>query len=211
LESPGLNYFNARWYDSNLGRFITEDPIKNSYNWYAYCGNDPINYIDPLGLCQEKSSGEATLDDHLKEALRVRPVDGPVTSKHGIREINGKKEFHTGTDYGVPENTPVKASGAGTVVNVELNSETFGKTVTVDHGNGITTSYSHNNDILVKKGDKVKAGQHIANSGNTGRSSGPHSDFVVRTDGKPYPYHASKVPENTVDGEKYFQIQSGGK
>lgn len=48
----GLYYFNARWYDPDMGRFITEDPIKDGTNWHIYCSNNPINYIDPTGLCE---------------------------------------------------------------------------------------------------------------------------------------------------------------
>ncbi|MBN2619083.1 MAG: hypothetical protein JXR64_12290 [Spirochaetales bacterium] len=50
LESPGLYYFNARWYDPNLGRFITEDPIKANNNWYIYALNNPLLFTDPTGL-----------------------------------------------------------------------------------------------------------------------------------------------------------------
>jgi RHS repeat-associated protein len=45
----GLMYFNARYYDPTLGRFITEDPAKDRGNWYIYCGNGPLKYIDPTG------------------------------------------------------------------------------------------------------------------------------------------------------------------
>jgi RHS repeat-associated protein len=46
----GLYYFNARWYDPTLGRFITEDPARAGDNWFAYCNNDPLGLIDPSGL-----------------------------------------------------------------------------------------------------------------------------------------------------------------
>lgn len=46
----GLYYYNARWYDPQLGRFITEDPIRDGVNWFVYVNNNPLNYIDPTGL-----------------------------------------------------------------------------------------------------------------------------------------------------------------
>lgn len=49
-SDTGLYYFNARWYDSNLGRFITEDPINDGINWYVYARNNPLRFIDPTGL-----------------------------------------------------------------------------------------------------------------------------------------------------------------
>jgi len=49
-EQAGLYYYNARWYDPSLGRFITEDPIKDGLNWYTYVRNNPLKYTDPTGL-----------------------------------------------------------------------------------------------------------------------------------------------------------------
>ena len=46
----GFYYSNARWYNADLGRFITEDPIKDGLNWYVYCGSNPMVRIDPSGL-----------------------------------------------------------------------------------------------------------------------------------------------------------------
>jgi len=50
FDDSGLNYYGARYYDSNLGRFVTSDPIGHGINWYAYVGNNPMNRIDPTGL-----------------------------------------------------------------------------------------------------------------------------------------------------------------
>lgn len=49
-EAGGLYYFNARWYDASLGRFVSEDPVKDGINWYVYCVNNPLRFIDPTGL-----------------------------------------------------------------------------------------------------------------------------------------------------------------
>jgi len=49
-EGTGLVYFNARFYDPEIGRFITVDPIRDGVNWYVYCGNNPLRYVDPSGL-----------------------------------------------------------------------------------------------------------------------------------------------------------------
>ena len=49
-QDTGLVYFGARWYDPEVGRFITEDPIKAGSNWYAYCYDNPVKYVDPMGL-----------------------------------------------------------------------------------------------------------------------------------------------------------------
>jgi RHS repeat-associated protein len=48
-DATGLIYFNARYYDPTVGRFLTEDPSRKGVNWYAYCENDPVNKVDPTG------------------------------------------------------------------------------------------------------------------------------------------------------------------
>jgi RHS repeat-associated protein len=57
----GLYYYNARWMDPDLGRFINEDPARDGMNWYAYAGNNPLRYLDPTGL--EQAEGASGLDD----------------------------------------------------------------------------------------------------------------------------------------------------
>jgi len=58
-----LYYFNTRWYDPNLGRFITEDPIRDGGNWFAYCGNNPLSFTDPTGLDYYGTGTGTTCDD----------------------------------------------------------------------------------------------------------------------------------------------------
>ncbi len=54
----GLYYYNARWYDPNLGRFTTEDPIRDGLNWYIYANNNPLKFVDPTGLAPRNLSYE---------------------------------------------------------------------------------------------------------------------------------------------------------
>ena len=53
-SDTGLTYFNARFYDASIGRFVNVDPIRDGVNWYAYCFNNPLNFTDPTGLGGEK-------------------------------------------------------------------------------------------------------------------------------------------------------------
>ena len=48
-QTSGLYYFNARWYDCELGRFTTQDPARDGVNWWIYCGGNPITFVDPDG------------------------------------------------------------------------------------------------------------------------------------------------------------------
>jgi RHS repeat-associated protein len=54
-NSTNLVYFNARFYMPEVGRFLTMDPVKAGVNWYVYCGNNPLRYIDPTGLTDEEN------------------------------------------------------------------------------------------------------------------------------------------------------------
>ena len=63
-NETGLIYLRNRYYDSNNGRFITEDPIKDGLNWYVYVNNNPINFIDPLGLAPTPEEA-AAMADHI--------------------------------------------------------------------------------------------------------------------------------------------------
>jgi len=107
-----------------------------------------------------------------------------ITDPFGYRihPILKTKEFHTGTDLGVPANSKLVAVNDGTVI-IAGWSGGYGKTVVIDHGGGIVTLYAHNNKLLVKVGEKVKKGQQISLSGSTGMSTGPHLHFEVRKDG----------------------------
>ena len=83
---------------------------------------------------------------------------------------------------GCPVGSNVLAADGGTVTYAGY-SGAYGYLVIIDHQNGMETRYAHNSSLLVSKGDKVYQGQHIAESGNTGRSTGPHCHFEIRVNG----------------------------
>jgi RHS repeat-associated protein len=62
--ATGLTYFGARWYDAESGKFLSRDPIRDGWNWHAYVGGDPVNYVDPWGLM--KSEGNKDIADIAK-------------------------------------------------------------------------------------------------------------------------------------------------
>lgn len=81
----------------------------------------------------------------------IRPVSDVITSNFGYRThpVTGEQKLHTGTDFGSPYGTPVKASKNGTVV-LSGTYGGYGNTVIIDHGGGIQTLYAHNSSLLVK-------------------------------------------------------------
>ncbi|MFI1367623.1 M23 family metallopeptidase [Streptomyces griseochromogenes] len=92
---------------------------------------------------------------------------------------------HSGQDFAVPTGTEVVAAHGGTVVKVGPNGAgdgpAYGNAVVIKHGNGNYSQYAHLSRIDVKAGQVVKTGQHIALSGSTGNSTGPHLHFEIRT------------------------------
>ncbi|POX39665.1 peptidase M23 [Streptomyces sp. Ru73] len=86
---------------------------------------------------------------------------------------------HTGQDFAVPVGTPVRSAGRGSVAAVECGGP-FGISVLVRHGAHTYTQYAHLSKVLVRPGQRVRPGQPIALSGNTGNSTGPHLHFEVR-------------------------------
>ena len=90
---------------------------------------------------------------------------------------------HSGTDFGVPEGTPVRVSKDGTVIKRRELTTSYGKYLFIDHGDGLVTIYAHNSQLLVSEGQHVTAGQIIAKSGNTGNSTGPHCHWELRVNG----------------------------
>jgi murein DD-endopeptidase MepM/ murein hydrolase activator NlpD len=117
--------------------------------------------------------------------LTTEPVARTQSSGYGWREdpINRRAKFHHGTDYRGKRGTPVVAAGAGTVVFAGRRGG-YGRTVFVDHGNGVITRYGHLNKILVKEGETIAAGTQLGELGSSGRATGVHLHFEVRLAGR---------------------------
>lgn len=92
-------------------------------------------------------------------------------------------QSHQGVDYTVPEGSSVFATADGVVKETATRNSTSGKTVVIDHGNGYETRYANLSEINVQKGQRVRRGDIIALSGNTGLSLAPHLHYEVRYQG----------------------------
>lgn len=116
----------------------------------------------------------------------IWPLGGPVTSEFGWRThpIYGNARFHSGIDIGGDYGLDIAAADSGTVTYAGWISG-YGNTVIIDHGNGISTLYGHNQSLTVSEGQAVSQGQTIAHCGSTGNSTGPHCHFEVRVNGEP--------------------------
>jgi murein DD-endopeptidase MepM/ murein hydrolase activator NlpD len=111
----------------------------------------------------------------------VWPLYGPVTSPFGPR--NGR--LHAGIDIGSPHYQEVVAAADGEVIYAGNTGGSFGKTVVLQHGQGVRTVYAHLSIIIARERETVRQGQAIGGVGDTGRATGPHLHFEIRKNGVP--------------------------
>ncbi len=111
----------------------------------------------------------------------IMPVEGIITGVYGSQRIlNGKPRWpHYGIDIAANQGTMILSSGTGIVTMAEDDLYYTGGTIIMDHGHGISTIYSHLENILVSVGDRINKGDVIGTVGSTGRSTGPHLDFRI--------------------------------
>jgi murein DD-endopeptidase MepM/ murein hydrolase activator NlpD len=128
-------------------------------------------------LIQQAEDNDAVAPDATGIGKMRWPVRGRVISSFG-----GGKD---GVDIAVPEGTPVKAAENGVVIYAGDGLKEFGNTVLVRHENGLVTVYGHARSIEVQRGQKVKRGQEIAQSGMSGTTDSPKLHFEVRKNSAP--------------------------
>jgi len=111
----------------------------------------------------------------------IMPVEGIISGVYGSQRIlNGKPRWpHYGIDIAAKQGTMIASSGTGVVTMAEDDLYYTGGTIIMDHGHGISTIYSHLENILVSVGDQINQGDIIGTVGSTGRSTGPHLDFRI--------------------------------
>jgi murein DD-endopeptidase MepM/ murein hydrolase activator NlpD len=95
-----------------------------------------------------------------------------------------RAKMHEGVDIALPIGTPVHAAGPARVARAREDAVN-GRHVILDHGHRVRTAYCHGDALHVSKGDRVEQGEPILDSGNTGRSTGPHLHFGLRIGGRP--------------------------
>jgi murein DD-endopeptidase MepM/ murein hydrolase activator NlpD len=116
-------------------------------------------------------------------ALRARwPVRGPITSDFGPRREFAR--FHSGIDISVKPATPCRIAAAGTVIFAGWRNG-YGKTIIVDHGDGIQTLYGHLSRLGVSRGQWIEQGAVLGSTGTTGHTSGPHLHYEILVNGRP--------------------------
>lgn len=127
------------------------------------------------------------MNDKVKSKLlpTIQPVNVSYSaSGFGWRfdPFSGRSAFHEGIDFPAPVGTAIVAAAGGVVIAAEYHPQ-YGNMLEIDHGNGIVTRYAHASRLLAKVTDIVRRGQHVADIGSTGRSTGPHLHFEVLVKG----------------------------
>lgn len=127
-----------------------------------------------------------------RAAYMGTPFGYPVPTEHRITSVFGKRmhpvtgqwHMHEGVDFGARHGTPVLATGDGIVTFAGWQSG-YGKTVSISHLGGISSSYAHLSKIAVQKGQRVSRDERIGDIGSTGLSTGPHLHYEIVVREKP--------------------------
>ncbi|HOW56494.1 MAG TPA: peptidoglycan DD-metalloendopeptidase family protein [Smithellaceae bacterium] len=124
-----------------------------------------------------------SMAEPLKKGL-IWPVNGRISSSFGLRRFynNRPRQSHNGIDVAAPTGTAVVSCADGVVID-SGNFFFNGKTLFIDHGQGLVTMYCHLSEFDVKTGETVTQGQLIGKVGQTGRSTGPHLHWSIALNG----------------------------
>ena len=148
--------------------------------------------VDAAGSVFERELGRMQTSiaaaDRLGRVLPYVPLRAPLPSEAEVTSAFGARvdpfmrraALHTGVDLRLAYGAPIRATAGGTVTAAG-SSGGYGNMVEIDHGNGIETRYAHMSSIAVSEGDRIEAGAVVGRIGSTGRSTGPHLHYEVRT------------------------------
>ncbi len=160
---------------------LTISEFQNSLNALSHDVENRSDYLDVV----------ETALMQFKVRSRLLPTIQPVnvsysSSSYGWRidPFTGQSAFHEGIDFPAAVGTPIVAAAGGVVIVAEFHPQ-FGNMLEIDHGNDLVTRYAHCSRLLAKVGDIVRRGQHVADIGTTGRSTGAHLHFEVLLKGAP--------------------------
>ena len=127
------------------------------------------------------TSSNVSYDMEPIEIAFIRPVDGMISSRFGVRS-SIRSSVHTGLDLAAGMGTPIMAAADG-VVSFASYKGAYGNLIVVDHSDSVETYYAHCSSIIVSPGETVSQGQIIGYVGSTGNSTGPHLHVEVRING----------------------------
>lgn len=155
-----------------------------------------LSFSNSLNLLDQALQTYGRLKTKSARVPLADPLPGArITSTFGVRPdpFFRRAALHSGVDLAAPTGTLVRATASGKVVSAG-EAGGYGMMVEIDHGNGFSTRYAHLSEINVASGSTIKAGQVVGRVGSTGRSTGSHLHYEVRTE------------ETPVDPERYIRV-----
>lgn len=182
-----------------------DDPGSASFQQFDDLRITAMSGAASIGIGMGDMRGATTRDwMRLVAAPTLWPVQGRITGSFGERidPFNGEGAFHRGVDISSDYGTRVIAPADGVVRLADLMNG-YGKTVLVDHSNGITTLYGHLSGYAVTNGQRVHRGDTLGYVGQSGRSTGPHLHYEVRignTPVNPYKYLRFTFTQQAASG-----------
>jgi len=138
-------------------------------------------------------TGESVLLAFLRWPTEKRFRISSPFSPDRLHPITGRRSPHNGVDLAAPVGTPIISTGDGVVSRVG-NHPFAGRYIDINHSGTFETRYLHLSKVLVKRGQRIKRGQKIALTGNSGRSTGPHLHFEFHVDGQPVNPLTADIP-----------------
>ncbi|MCL1821337.1 MAG: M23 family metallopeptidase [Prolixibacteraceae bacterium] len=173
----------------------------------VYVQSQSYDELLGLALSKEKMLASIPAIQPISNKDLKRTSSGWGYRIHPIYKVN---KFHYGMDFTASEGTEIYVTGDGTVQDVVDTRSGFGKHVVVSHGYGYATLYAHLYKFNVRPGQKVKRGEVIGYTGNTGTSSAPHLHYEVHKNGSPVnPQHYYHLDDLTPEEyEKMIAISS---
>ncbi len=207
-EVRSVGFGGSNRYKELLGQKLkNEDAILSNYQ--------KLDKLKKQMYIQTKSYDDIMEMARNKELLLASLPAIPPVSKKELRRLSSGFGYridpilkirrpHHGVDFSLPKGSPIYATGDGKVSLVRSSFTGYGKQIEIDHGFGYKTKYAHLNGFLVKEGQKVKRGEQIAYSGNSGKSTAPHLHYEVHVNKKPAnPVHYFYLD---IDPEEYEEV-----
>ncbi|MGM0109223.1 peptidoglycan DD-metalloendopeptidase family protein [Enterococcus sp. AZ172] len=167
-------FYQGTWKSKTASYRDATKALTGTYATDIYYGEKLNHLIDTYDLTQYDEAKEVTISD----AKYRMPLDSyTVSSEFGLRG----SEFHRGIDLAAPTGTPIKAAKSGKVVVADTHYS-WGNYVVIQHEDGTTMLYAHQESFIVSVGQKVSQGSVIGFVGSTGHSTGPHLHLELCTD-----------------------------
>ena len=179
-----------------------------------------IDVLKKQMYIQTKSYDEIVeLAKNKEDFLAALPAIQPVSNNELKRISSGfgyridpylkTRRKHPGIDFSLEIGSPVYATGDGKVKYTKRSLSSYGKQVHIDHGFGFETKYAHLDQILVRKGQRLKRGDLIGYSGNSGKSTGPHLHYeVIKNGEKVNPIHYFSRDLSAEEYEEILRLAS---